>query len=78
MFTIPGKLLRAYVIQKAVQSRSIYSARGWEPPGKLLRAYVIQTALQSRSIYSARRGGASSAMTPPSRLETVTSRGLGP
>ena len=47
MFKIRGKLLRANVLQKTVQSRSIYSARGGEPPPPWLRPLGLK---QSRHV----------------------------
>ena len=47
-------------------------------PENLLRAYVMQKKSTIPFQLLRARGGASSAMTPPSRLETITSRGLGP
>ena len=47
-------------------------------PGNLLRAYVMQQNITILLHLLRARGGASSAMTTPSGLETITSRGIGP
>ena len=74
MFKIRGNLLRAYVPQKTIQPRPIYSARG-EDSGKTTPR-KCQTKNNTIPFHLLRaRGGASSAMMPPSRLETVTSCG---